>query len=172
MNRLILIIASRWSRLVLVLFLVLSLQTTVFADLRPFGIAAQVVLLFVVCAGVSFGVSVGAVVGLIAGLMYDFVLTTPIGLGSLALGLTGATAGLLIYFYPNPTWWMQVVAVAAVSALGEIYFPLAQSMVGLDGWLQFRLLKVIAVVVVVNVVLAPGGLFISRWTLSERKNPI
>ena len=96
MNRLFLIIASRWSRLVLVLFLVLSLQTTVFADLRPFGIAAQVMLLFVVCAGVSFGVSVGAVVGLIAGLMYDFVLTTPIGLGSLALGLTGATAGLLI----------------------------------------------------------------------------
>ena len=58
------------------------------------------------------------------------------------------------------------------SALGEIYFPLAQAMVGLEGWLQFRLIKVTAVVVVVNLVLAPLVLVISRWTLSERRSTI
>ena len=172
MNRLILVMASRWMRLVLVLFIVLSLQTTVFAQLRPFGVAAQVVLLFVVCIGIVYGVSVGALAGLIAGLMYDLVLTTPVGLGSLVLGLAGATAGLLLYFFHNPTWWMRLVAITIASALGEIYFPLAQAMVGLEGWLQFRLIKVTAVVVVVNLVLAPLVLVISRWTLSERRSTI
>ena len=90
--------SSRWSRLVLVMLFVIALQTTLFADLRPFGVAAQLVLLFVIASGVNHGVAIGAMTGLIAGLMYDFVLPTPVGLVSLVLGLAGATAGLLIYF--------------------------------------------------------------------------
>ncbi|MFM7338409.1 MAG: hypothetical protein ACKO2E_09080, partial [Actinomycetota bacterium] len=64
MNRFLTIMASRWTRLVLVLLIVLSLQTTVFTELRPFGVAVQVVLLMVVVAGSLFGVAIGSLTGL------------------------------------------------------------------------------------------------------------
>jgi rod shape-determining protein MreD len=163
------IMSSRWSRLVLVMLFVIALQTTLFSDLRPFGVAAQLVLLFVIASGVNHGVAVGAMTGLIAGLMYDFVLPTPVGLVSLVLGLAGATAGLLIYFFRQPTLWMKVVAIAVCSVLGEIYYPLAQAVVGIDGWLQLRLIKVVIVVAICNVIFSPIAILLSRWTLADRK---
>jgi len=153
-NRFLTIMASRWMRLVLVLLIVLSLQTTLFTELRPFGVA------------------IGALTGLIAGLMYDLILSTPVGLGSVALGLAGATAGLLIYFFNEPTWWMRSIAIAVVSSLGEIYYPLVQATVGLDGWLQLRLVKVVLVVAVCNLLLSPLAIVVCRWTLSERKTTL
>ena len=151
------------------LLIVISLQTTLFAEMRPFGVAAQLVLLFVVVSGSINGSTIGALTGLIAGLMYDFVLPTPVGLTSLALGLAGATAGLLVYFFREPTWWMRLITIGVVSLLGEVYYPLAQTVVGLDGWLQFRIIKVAIVVAVCNLVLSPIAIFVCRWTLTERK---
>ena len=161
--------SSRWTRLVLVLLIIISFQTTLFAEMRPFGVAAQLVLLFVVVSGSMNGSTIGALTGLIAGLMYDFVLPTPVGLTSLALGLAGATAGLLTYFFRDPTWWMRLITVGVVSLLGEIYYPLAQTVVGLDGWLQLRIIKVALVVAVCNLALSPIAILVCRWTLAERK---
>ncbi len=169
MIRLATILSSRWTRLVLVLLIVQSLQTTLFSDLRPFGVAVQIVLLFVVVAGSLYGSAIGALTGLIAGMMFDMILPTPVGLSSLSLGLAGATAGLLIYFFNEPTWWMRLIAVAVASVLGEIYFPMAQSVVGLDGWLQLRVIKVALVVAICNVIISPLAVIVCRWTLSERK---
>ena len=151
------------------LLFVLALQTTLFKDLRPFGVAGQVVLLFVICAGIQFGISIGAIVGLVAVLMFDFVVSTPAGLGSITLGVTGATAGLYLYFFPNPIWWLRLISIAFVSVIGEIYVLLAQAMIGLGVVIEFRLLTIIAVVTAINVVLSPGFFMITRWTLSERK---
>lgn len=153
----------------LVLLLVLSIQTTLFKELRPFGVAGQVILLFVICAGIQFGTSIGAIVGLVAGLMFDFVVSTPAGLGSIALGVTGATAGLYLYFFPSPIWWLRMISIAIVSVFGEMYLLIAQAMVGLGVVLELRLLTIIAVVTTINVVLSPGFFLITRWTLSERK---
>lgn len=172
MIRLLTIMSNRWTRLVLVMLIVLSLQTTIFADLRPFGVAAQVVLLFVVAAGSIFGFAIGSLTGLIAGMMYDLILPTPVGLNSLALGLAGATAGLLIYFFDQPTWWMRLIAIAVASVFGELYFPIAQSIVGIDGWLQLRVIKVAVVVAICNVIISPLAILICRWTLTERKSVI
>jgi rod shape-determining protein MreD len=154
---------------VLVLLLVLSIQTTLFKELRPFGVAGQVILLFVICAGIQFGTSIGAIVGLVAGLMFDFVVSTPAGLGSIALGVTGATAGLYLYFFPSPIWWLRMISIAIVSVFGEMYLLIAQAMVGLGVVLELRLLTIIAVVTTINIVLSPGFFLITRWTLSERK---
>jgi rod shape-determining protein MreD len=152
-----------------VLLLVLSIQTTLFKELRPFGVAGQIILLFVICAGIQFGISIGAIVGLVAGLMFDFVVSTPAGLGSIALGVTGATAGLYLYFFPSPIWWLRMISIAIVSVFGEMYLLIAQAMVGLGVVLELRLLTIIAVVTTINVVLSPGFFLITRWTLSERK---
>ena len=151
------------------LLIVLALQTTLFKELRPYGVATQLMLLFATCAGIQFGISIGAIVGLVSGLMFDFVVSTPAGLGSIALGLTGATAGLYLYFFPNPIWWLRLVSIAVVSIFGEIYILIARAMVGLGVVLELRLFKVIAVVTVINVCLSPAFLSVTRWTLNERK---
>lgn len=169
MIRFLAFMSSRWTRLVLMMLIVLSLQTTLFTELRPFGVAAQLVLLFVVVAGSINGVVIGALTGLIAGLMYDFILPTPVGLASLSLGLAGATAGLLLYFFHEPTWWMRLITIVFASVLGEIYYPLAQTVVGLDGWLQLRIIKVAVVVAICNLIISPIAIVVCRWVLAERK---
>ena len=160
-------ISSRWTRLVLVASVVLGLQTTLFNDLRPFGVMAQVMVLFAACAGVIYGAEIGAVAGLIVGLMYDCVLTTPLGLASLVLGATALVAGAFPYFVRESSWWNKAIAVAVASAFGEILFPVAQALVGLGGWVQWRVIGVALIVALLNLFLAPLLLPVVRWTLKE-----
>jgi len=96
----------------------MGFQTTLFNDMRPFGVMAQVMVLFAACAGVVYGAEIGAVAGLIIGLMYDCVLTTPLGLASLVLGATAFVAGAFPYFVRDSSWWNKAIAVAVASAVG------------------------------------------------------
>ena len=77
-DRVIVVVASRWFRLVLVSLLVLSLQTTLFSEVRPFGYAIQILAIFVASAGAAHGVYTGAIAGLVSGFMYDAILATPL----------------------------------------------------------------------------------------------
>ena len=160
-------LASRWTRLVLVASVLLGLQTTLLNDMRPFGVMAQVMVLFAACAGVVYGAEIGTIAGLVIGLMYDCVLTTPLGLASLVLGATALVAGLFPYFVRESSWWNKALAVGVASAVGEILFPISQAMVGLGGWVQWHVLVVALVVGVINTLLAPLLLPVTRWTLKE-----
>ena len=151
----------------LVTLLLLGIQTTLLNDMRPFGVMVQAMLLLVAASGVVYGSEVGAIAGFVVGLMYDGVLATPLGLGGLVLGVTGALAGTLLYFVREPTWWSRVLAVGAVSVVGELLFPLFQALIGFEGWLQPRALRVALVVGLINLILAPIGIGLSRWTLNE-----
>jgi hypothetical protein len=64
---------------------------------------------------------------------------------------------------------MRLIAIGVVSLLGEFFYPLAQAVVGLDGWLQWRMIKVAIVVAFCNVLLSPLAILVCRWTLAERK---
>lgn len=167
-ERLLRIMASRWTRLVLVSLMLLGIQTTVLNDMRPFEVMLPVLLLFAVAAGTLYGSEVGAIAGLIIGVMYDMVLATPLGLASLVFGGTAFVAGMLPYFVRQPTWWTRAITVGVVGALGELAFPIAQSMVGFSGQLQPRVIVVIGLVAVVGTIGAPPLLLLSRWTLKER----
>lgn len=166
-ERLVIVVGSRWTRLVLVALVLLAIQTTLLNDLRPFGVMAQILVLFVASAGVLYGAEVGAIAGLAVGLMYDAVLTTPLGSYALVLGAIGLLAGGLPYFVREPTWWSRVAAVVVLSALGEVLFPVFQAIIGFEGWVQPRMLVVALVVAAVNLLLAPLILPLTRWTLKE-----
>ena len=166
-ERLVIVVGSRWTRLVLVALVLLAIQTTLLNDLRPFGVMAQILVLFVASAGVLYGAEIGAIAGLAVGLMYDAVLTTPLGSNALVLGAIGLLAGGLPYFVREPTWWSRVVVVAVLSALGEVLFPVFQAIIGFEGWVQPRMLAVALVVAVINLLLAPLVLPLTRWTLKE-----
>jgi rod shape-determining protein MreD len=116
---------------------------------------------------VIYGAEIGAVAGLIVGLMYDCVLTTPLGLASLVLGATALVAGAFPYFVRESSWWNKAIAVAVASAFGEILFPVAQALVGLGGWVQWRVIGVALIVALLNLFLAPLLMPVVRWTLKE-----
>lgn len=166
-ERLLQVMGSRWTRLVLVSLILLGLQTTVFNDMRPFNVMIPVMLLFAVAAGTLYGSEIGAIAGLIVGVMYDCVLSTPLGLASLVFGAAAYAAGLLPFFVREPTWWTRVITIGIVGAVGELAFPLAQSMVGLSGQFQPHVAGVFAFVIVVGMVIAPLLLPVCRWTLKE-----
>ena len=164
-ERLLPIVASRWTRLVLVGLIVLGLQTTLFTEVRPFGVVAQLMLLLAVASGVTYGLEVGAMSGLVLGFMYDCVLNTPLGLCSLVFGGAGTLAGALPFFIREPSWWLKIGGVAVASFAAEIAFPFAMSMVGLGGWVRPRMVLVALGVTAINLLAAPLALIVSRWTL-------
>ena len=166
-ERLLQIMGSRWTRLVLVSLVLLGLQTTVLNDMRPFSVMIPVMLLFAVTAGTLYGSEIGAISGLIIGVMYDCVLSTPLGLASLVFGAAAYAAGLLPFFVREPTWWTRAITIGIVGAVGELAFPLAQSMVGFSGRFQAHVFVVVAFVVVVGMLVAPLLLPVCRWTLKE-----
>jgi rod shape-determining protein MreD len=159
--------ASRWTRLVLVSLILLGLQTTLLNDMRPFAVMLPLMLLFAVAAGTLYGSEVGAISGLIIGVMYDCVLSTPLGLASLVFGATAFVGGMLPFFVREPTWWTRAITIGVVGALGELAFPIAESMVGFSGQLQPHVIVVMGFVAIVGMVSAPLLLLVCRWTLKE-----
>jgi len=166
-EKLLQIMGSRWTRLVLVSLILLGLQTTVLNDMRPFNVMIPVMLLFAVASGSLYGSEIGAISGLIIGVMYDCVLTTPLGLASLVFGAAAYVAGLLPFFIREPTWWTRAITIGIVGAAGELVFPLAQSMVGLSGRFQPHVVVVMTFVAVIGMIVAPLLLPVCRWTLKE-----
>lgn len=167
-ERLLRAVASRWFRLVLVVLVVMSLQTTLFSEVRPFGFAIQIVAVFVACVGCTHDVQTGAVVGLISGLMYDAVLATPLGVSALVLGALGAIAALLMQPFRDPTWWLRLLVIGVVAGFGEVLMPVMKSVVGLSGWLDERIIGAAIVTFVGALVFAAPLIPVSRWTLQER----
>lgn len=86
------------ARLRIALFLVVAvlIQTALGSDLRIAGVAPDLMVLVVICAGLTGGTEAGAWVGFWAGLLADMFLTsTPIGLSALTYCLIGAAIGAL-----------------------------------------------------------------------------
>lgn len=168
LDRLLRAVASRWFRLVLVGLFVTSMQTTLFSEVRPFGFAVQIVAIFVACAGCAHDVQTGAVVGLISGLMYDAVLSTPLGISALVFAAVGAAGSVVLEPFRDPTWWMKVIAASSVAALGEIVMPIVKAVVGLGGWLEWRIFGAVAVTFFGALVFSAPMIPLTRWTLRER----
>ena len=110
----------------------------------------------------------GAVTGLVAGFMYDAVLATPLGISALVFGVVGALASLLVQPFREPTWWLRVLAASVAAAFGEVFLPVMKSVVGLSGWLQYRIIVVALVTFVGSLILSLPLMPVTRWTLRER----
>ncbi len=86
------------ARLRIAVFLVVAvvIQTALASDMRVAGVAPDLMVLAVICAGLTGGTEAGAWVGFWGGLLTDMFLTsTPIGLSALTYCLIGAAIGAL-----------------------------------------------------------------------------
>lgn len=156
-------------RIVMVGLVALAIQTTLLTQLRPFDVTLQLMLLLAAASGVAGGPERGALAGFLFGLMYDLVLTTPFGVAALSCGLAGYLAGFVLSITVDPTWWLSMVFVGGASAVGELSFPLVQTVVGREGWVQPRVFLVVPVVAIVNGLMAPIAVPVARWCLGIRR---
>ena len=155
-------------RLVLFGFVLLGIQNTVLAN-HPVGdVRIQILLALAAAAGAGAGAERGALAGFVMGMMYDLSSGQPLGLTALAYGLAGLVAGYLQVIKPVPRWWMLGGFAALGAAAGEASLPVLMAMTGQGGWVGFRLLRVIPVVAVAAVVLAPVFVPVGRWLVGFR----
>jgi rod shape-determining protein MreD len=166
------VLASRWTRLVLVAMLAAAVQATLAADVRAWGVAAQPVLLLAVAVGAAHGPADGLLAGFTVGLVADLAFGDVIGLGAVALGAAGVSAGLLVAIFRDPPWWVRVGAMVVASALGEAYVPVLKTLVGIDGWIRPRMALVAAVVAAMHLVVAPAVLPLGRWVMRETSEEV
>lgn len=152
-------------RLPPIFLLLVTLHSAVFPQFRVFGVAADVLLLVSIAAGVTGGPESGAVIGFIAGLLADCFLQTPFGLSSLAFCLVGWGVGSFQTRILHATWWIPVVTTALASALGVMLFVVLGLVVGQDQLWSWRLVPIISVTSLWAAILSPLAARAVRWGL-------
>jgi rod shape-determining protein MreD len=165
-------VASRWVRVPLVVLAALAVQTTFFADMQPFDALADIMLLLSLAAGAVAGPRDGALVGFITGLAYDFVLRTPFGLSALTYALAGYGAGYLQAWVSSARGWVGSLVLGAASAVAIAGYAVIGTVFGLKDVVNIHLVTVMAVVGVINTVLAMPALWIQRWVLLGRERAV
>jgi rod shape-determining protein MreD len=156
----------RYSRPAFVIFMLVTLQTTLFADLDFFGAKGDVMLLLPIAAGINGGRDRGAVVGFLSGLALDLVVHgTPTGFFALGYTLVGYIVGMAQAGVLRAAWWIPVLTTLGGSMLGVVTLALVGKFLGLEGLFDRHLLAISAVVAVINATLVLPMMRIVRWSM-------
>lgn len=149
--------------------ILLALQSTLFADLRPAGISLQVVAALAAAAGAAGGPQKGALAGFVLGLLFDLNVGTPLGSSSIAMGLGGYLAGYVTAIAVRPPWWLAAVFTALGAAAGEAAVPVIRTFVGEEHPLGLYYGRAVAVVAAGALVLSPLFVPVGRWCLRVKE---
>lgn len=141
------------------------LHTAVLPHFRLFGVAADVLLLLSVSAGLTAGADRGAVTGFGAGLLADCFLQTPFGLAALAYCIAGWSVGRFQTRILHATWWIPALTTSVAAAAGTLLYVGLGAVVGQGQLLSWRLPTIVAVVAVTSALLSPLSIRVVRWTL-------
>lgn len=147
------------------LLLLVVLHTAVFPHLRAFDVAADVLLLVGITAGIAGGPERGATMGFVAGLLADSFLQTPFGLSALVYCLVGWGVGSFQTRILHATWWIPMLTAAAASAVGVALFVVLGAVVGQEQLWSLRSVPVAGVTALWSAVLCPLVLRLVRWSL-------
>jgi len=152
-------------RVPLVVLTVLILDLSLFTRVRVAGVMPDLMLLLAIAAGITGGQVRGAVVGFGSGMVVDLFLQTPLGLSALVFSVVGYTVGTAQTGILRASWWIPVVTAFVASAAGVLFFALAATVVGDTSLVTARLGLVMALVGVMNALLAPLAVRMMAWAL-------
>jgi rod shape-determining protein MreD len=160
-------------RLIMIGLIVLTIQTTLLTEIEPFGVIVDLVIGFVIAAGVAGGPEKGALAGFVLGLMFDLLLVTPFGLSALVFGLAGFAIGYVkISITVEQTWWMTCLFTFLGSAGAIVLYAVGGTLIGQEGWVRWNVLRSALVVGLVNGALAIPMAKVMRWTLRIEREPV
>jgi rod shape-determining protein MreD len=150
----------------LVLLTVAVFYSAVCVQIRIAGVAANVLLLCAVAAGIAGGPERGAMVGFFAGVLYDLLLPTgPIGLSALTFCIVAYVVGRYQGTVVRAASWLTMAIAGLASAAAMVLYVAFGQLVNQTNMLQKRLWVVVLVISVINALLAPLFVRIMRWAL-------
>jgi rod shape-determining protein MreD len=161
------LLSRRLVRLPPFLLAAVVLHTAVLPQLRPFQVGADGLLLVAVCAGLAGGARTGAWTGFGTGLLADCFLATPFGLSALVNGLVGWAVGSVAGRLLRPGFWVLPGTVFGASAGGVVLFATLGAVLGEEGLGSGRLLGVALMVGLLNALLGPAVLALTRWAVGS-----
>jgi len=153
------------TRVVLVVVLFVVVQETLVLDLRVGGVHPDIMILLPVVAGIVGGPARGASMGFGAGLAADLFLPTPFGLSALVYCLVGFAVGYATRAMDRSTWWLAPGAALAASTAAVMLYAVLGAVLGQESMLDTDLGAIVAVVAIVNALLAPVAVRLMRWAL-------
>jgi rod shape-determining protein MreD len=160
-------VAKARIRIGLLLVVTVLIQTTLGSDMRVLQVAPDLMVLVVICAGLTGGTEAGAWVGFWAGLLYDMFLTgTPVGLSALTYLLIGASVGALRSSVLQERRALLPLAAFAGTAVAVLLFVGAGDVLGqtqLLGGGRSWLIRVMIVEALWGAVLALPAGYVYAW---------
>ncbi|MGD9796904.1 MAG: rod shape-determining protein MreD [Acidimicrobiia bacterium] len=141
------------------------LHIAVLPQFRVFGVAADVLVLAGVAAGVAGGPERGALVGFACGLLADCFLQTPFGLTALVLTLVSWGVGAFQTRIVHVIWWIPMLTMAVGAAATVVGYAILGAVMGEDHLISTHLLVVAAVVGVLDGLVGPLAVRAMRWAL-------
>lgn len=153
------------ARLPPVFLLLVVLHTAVFPQLRVVDVAADVLLVVAITAGIVGGPERGAAMGFGAGLLADCFLQTPFGLSALVYCLVGWGVGSFQTRILHATWWIPMLTAAVAGGAGVVLYVVLGAVVGQEQLWSLRVLPIAGVTALWSAILTPVVLRIVRWAL-------
>jgi rod shape-determining protein MreD len=108
----------------------LLLQSTVFAQMKLFGVRPELLYLVTIVAAIMNGPADGMVVGFAGGLAQDFLLNQPKGLTALTLTLLGYSIGLLRQYIVSPSPLLPTMLVGVGTVAGVVFYEIVGFLLG------------------------------------------
>ena len=109
----------------------LLLQSTVFAQMKLFGVRPELVYLVTILVAILEGPREGMIVGFVGGLAQDFLLNEPPkGLTALTLTLLGYGVGLIRQYITSPSPLLPTMLVAVGTAVGIVFYEVVGFLLG------------------------------------------
>ena len=144
------------------------LQTTLFPDLRFFGVAPDLVLVGAIAVAYRVGPERGAIYGFAAGLAIDLFLQTPLGISALSFAFVGYGVGILQTGLSRPPRFVAAMVGGAGGLAGGLMFVAIAALAGEDQVIAVRSLWVIALAAAYDTLLAVPMFRLARWAVASR----
>lgn len=151
----------------LVLFVLVAFQVSVFAHLRPFGAAPDLLLVAAIVGGVVGGPDFGARNGFAAGLLLDLVIPGPFGLAAGVYATIGFGVGQFSRSVDSSDRRVAVLLSALSGFLATVVYGLALGVLGSEQFVEWRLAGVAAAVGLYSVLLNVPIRVAYLWALTS-----
>ncbi len=153
-------------RVALVCVIAISLQLTVFVDVRILGVAPEMLALVAILAGYYGGPQRGPAVAFAAGLLWDVYLPTHLGVSSIIFAVAAYAIGSVeAGLFRDSRAQLAAVVVASTMAI-VVSYALANEILGERGLIDTRMLKVAVVSGIFNGVLSFAAAPLVKWAMA------
>ncbi len=149
------------------LFLLLSLQVSIFAHLRPFDVAPDVLLVAAIVGGLVGGGDFGARHGFVAGLLLDLVVPGPFGLAAGVYGTVGYATGLFSRSFDSQDPRVVPVLTGLASFVAMIVYGFGLGVLGSEQFVEWHLVWVAFAVSVYSVILVFPVQTLYGWVMAD-----